>query len=262
MPPPRPAWRGSAYPAWGRVGHPGSPPRRTRTHAGHRVLAFGQSRCKNGTPRGTGVTWDGKGRPSAAVVLPGPSSIAASHRRPRQRREVGRTQRTRCRWVTPSVTHPPPPSRSCAKPLRPVGLPGGSVPWGAGRGPTPCIPEGEPTGRYGHGGDAAGTAPARLGWPRECHVPRMGTMALAPSLNPQGPRAGYGAHGGPGPAPVPGSARLEGDALGLSIPPGEGATAWFEASPLAGPWGHAQGGGNGGERAGLGAGWGGSLHGI
>lgn len=77
--------------------------------------------------------------PSAAVVLPGPSSIAASHRRPRQRREVGRTQRTRCRWVTPSVT-PLPNSRSCPKPLRPVGLPGGSVPWGAGRGPTPCIP--------------------------------------------------------------------------------------------------------------------------
>lgn len=177
MPPPRPAWRGSTYPAWGRVGHPGSPPRRTRTHAGHRVLAFGQSRCKKGTPRGTGVTWDGKGRPSAAVVLPGPSSIAASHRRPRQRREVGRTQRTRCRWVTPSVTHPPPPLKELRQAPAPRGAPRWVCPLGSGQGSDTVHP----------GGRADREIRARWGccWHRSCQA------WLAPGM----PRAQDGDNG-------------------------------------------------------------------
>lgn len=128
-----------------------------------------------------------------------------------------------------------PPKGAAPSPCTPRGSQVGPSP-GERAGVRHVHPRGEPTGRYGHGGDAAGTAPARLGCPRECHLPRMGTMALAPSLNPQGPSAGHRAHGGPGPAPVPGSARLEGDALRLSIPPG-GATAWLEAGPPASPVG-------------------------
>lgn len=50
-------------------------------------------------------------------------------------------------------------------------------------------------------------------------------------LTPRDPVLGTGLTG------VPDQPRLEGDALGLSIPPWGGATAWFEASPLAGPMG-------------------------
>lgn len=100
------------------------------------------------------------------------------------------------------ICHPPPQLKELPQAPAPRGAPRWVCPLGSGQGSDTVHPGGEPTGRYGYSGNAAGTAPARLGWPRECHVPRMGTMALAPSLNPQGPSAGHRAHGGPGPAPA------------------------------------------------------------
>lgn len=185
MSPPRPAWRGSAYPARGPVGHPGSP--HGDAYTGHRVLALcRRDRQSSGTARSTAVTrWGQAGMchitPSAPVVLPNPAS----------RREM-RAPRGCCRPPLPSGWPargmPPSPdgdSGACSIPLSPgtpalgTGLTGVlDQPWCLAGGGCSGAQHPPPGGHRLAGGQSRGDKPGEgeeLRWGQDGGVPTQGS---------------------------------------------------------------------------------------